>query len=138
MKKLSIAIVLSIIIAQLYSCGPSAAEVQQMQKHRDDSVKNAVERKFTAESQLKDANVQLSNMQKALEIAKANLEAETDRMGKIKEWQIGRSTDEREQQIKNQSLNIQNIQDNISAIQQKINQTEDRIVALKNELQKFQ
>ncbi len=119
----------------LPSCGPSAAEQAEVQKRRDDSIKTAVERKYAAEAQLKDANKQLERLKDFFKSATASLEAETDRMSKIKEWQLGRTTNEREEQIKRQSILIQNIEENISKIRKKINEVDRHIEILKTQIQ---
>jgi len=91
MKRIAIAFFLLFTLSYLYSCGPSAAEQAQIQQHRDDSIKAAVEHKFELQKELTETNNSAIALQRQLENIKATQEAETDRMNKIKEFQFGRT-----------------------------------------------
>ncbi len=94
MKNLLTVTILFFSLFHLFSCGPNVAEQAQIQQHRDDSIKSVAEKKYATEAELKNENEALNNLHKTLENQTANLEAEKDRMNKIKEWHLGRSTDE--------------------------------------------
>lgn len=125
------------------SCGQGTAEKTRLQAVHDDSVKNAVEQnlkqKYAAKEAIQNSiqslTSQLDGVNKRIEFLKANLEVANDEMNKIKEFHFGRSDNEREEQIRNQSLKIQNLEDEITALNSKINQDNSQLAEYNGELE---
>jgi hypothetical protein len=119
---------LSLIIMFFFvSCNQSA---QDMQLH-DAQIKASVEQDLKSQAQreenLKIAKSNLEILQKSLDDSKANLTVENDKMGRIKEWQFGRAPQERDQQIRNQALKIEDNERDIKSLERKIRQTRKQI-----------
>lgn len=70
---------------------------------------------------------QVRDLKWKLRDAKGNLNVEKDRMTKIKAWQFGRLPSEREQQIRNQTLVIEQWQDYIAQLESSIVQLESAL-----------
>ena len=138
MRNILLTISLSLSLLQFSSCGPSAEEKAQMQQQHDDSIKSVVEHKYAIQNEFKDDSQKLINLHSQLENEKASLEVENAKMNDVKGFKFLRTENEKEQQIKNQSLKIQSIQDNIIALEQNITQMQDKISSLKSEMQSYQ
>ena len=91
------------------------------------TVKENEDQKFSLRDQISDLTNQISGTKKRMRSLKANLEVEYNRLEKIKEFQLLRTSDEREAQIRNQSLVIQNVQGAIE-------ECESRLKDLSNKL----
>jgi len=126
------------------ACGQSASEKAQLQIIHDDSVKNAVaqalQQKYATKEALKDSiqtlTPQLSAFSNRMELLKANLEVANDEMNKIKEFHFGRTDAEREAEIRDQSLKIQNIEREASELNNKLNQGKTQLAEYNSELEK--
>ena len=124
-KQLFIGFIASLLFMIISACGPSNAELARLQAIHDDSLKNAIEiatkqkmeAKEEMENSIRNMETQIDGMTRRIEFLKANLEVANDEMNNVKEFHFGRSNDEREQQIRSQSLKIQNIEDEISSLQ---------------------
>lgn len=145
MKNLVVAIGLFSLL-QLTACGPSEAEKQAAQIAHDDSVKRAAEdeaklryaEKEKLTNSIQQVSTEIEGAQNRLIALKSNLEVEKDQMNKIKEWQLGRTQGEREQQISQQSITIQNTENEITSTQNNINTLRDQLSTLKAQLRQFE
>ncbi len=138
MRSLLLTIIFAFCIFSISSCGPSASEKAQIQQQHDDSIKNAIEHKYEIGNEFKTDNEKLKKLRFQMENEKASLEVENAKMNDLKGFKFLRTANEKAQQIKNKSLKIQSIQDNISTMEQNITQVQDKISSLKSELQNFQ
>lgn len=125
MKNRSLLILsISILFA---SCGPSAEEVAQQQRQHDDSVAavtaQRVEQKNKLESKLKEFKEELVKNKAALEAAK-------DKMNQIKDFHFLRTSDEREQQVRQQSEYISKLEENVNILTQNISTVENNLANL--------
>jgi hypothetical protein len=144
---------ITIILISLVSCGPSAKEkavrekfikdsLTMVQKKQFDSIVKATEEatkfkfqmKITYEDSIKILNQDINRFDFILRDLKAELEIATDKMGQIKEWEFGRTPSEREEQVRNQSLKINDLEKMIENIKVKIDQSDDKLIELKTEL----
>lgn len=134
-------LILPIVIVLIQSCGPSAAEQQQAQQLRDDSIRLATEQRMQAkhdlEMQIMSLTTEIANMKDELVKGNAELEVAIDRLARIKEWQFGRTPDERESQIREQSTVIQNLEAAIINYKQAMADKEGNLIVLQNELNKY-
>lgn len=136
----------TLLIFSATSCGPNAEEKARIEQAKVDSIKSATEaemkQKFAIKESLQnslriaEANVQTLNNN--LAITKANLEVANDEMSKTKEFHMFRTDAEREQQIREASLKVQNIQASIADIEEAINTENMKIAKLKEDLTQYQ
>jgi TolA-binding protein len=114
----------ALLMIACVSCGPSAEEKARAEKARLDSVENAtkkaMEMKQTLESQLQE-------MSNALTSAKADLDVANSDMNKIQEFHLLRTDSERDQQVHDQSIKIQNLQKDIATLEQNIGNIQERL-----------
>ena len=140
MKKIFCAFV-TILFVILISCGPNAKEKAAAEKIKMDSIAQAtqqkMEAKFALKESIKTATTDIQNMEVELTETKANLEVAKDGMGKIKEWQLGRTPQEREQQIKDQSYKIDELEKYVESLKSTIQTTKQKINGLEIELAKY-
>ena len=140
MKKIFCAFV-TILFVILISCGPNAKEKAAAEKIKMDSIAQAtqqkMEAKFALKESIKTATTDIQNMEVELTETKANLEVAKDGMGKIKEWQLGRTPQEREQQIKDQSYKIDELEKYVESLKSTIQTTKQKINGLEKELAKY-
>ena len=133
------------LLLLLASCGPSEtekAEQQKLQLAREDSIRLAVEMdtkiKLEAKQALQDSLEKCSNslvlFQSELIEEKANLELTKDQLVRIKEYQFGRTSTDRDSQIKNQSILITGHEEKIKELDKKISELEIAIEKLKGKL----
>jgi hypothetical protein len=110
------------------SCGPNAQEIARLQKAREDSIRLAVEnatkikleRIAALQGIISDLTSQREGLQNRLVLLKAELEVAKDKMNSIKQVQFLRTPAEREQQIRNQSTIIQNLELEIEGVPTRI------------------
>lgn len=113
-----------VLMAALSACGPSEQEKALEQKKHDDSlavvVKNKIEHKNEIENQIISTKDQIQKLKNELSEAKGDAAAAADKMIKIKEWQFGRTSSEREEQVKNQTIIIDEANRKVSEIESAI------------------
>jgi predicted nucleic acid-binding Zn-ribbon protein len=109
-----------ILIASISSCGPSAAEVAA--------------KKENLEYKIRDCEKAIQTMNQNLMNAKADYAAAKDEMGRIQGFQFLRTADEREAQIKAQSIKIQTMEKDLQALAQRIQTQESEELTLKSQL----
>lgn len=141
----------------IISCGPSAEEKAAAEKRKADSTATAIkqqmdsiakateqatklkmETKLALQDSIKNTTMNKEYMEMELSEAKADLEAAKDGMGKIKEWQLGRTPAEREQQIKNQTYKIDGLEKQIENLKTDIRTAKQKIIDFETELKKYQ
>lgn len=105
-----------------------------IKKAGEEAAKLKLENKQALEDSLQRRTLSLSAYQASLVEAKADLEVAKDKMNSIKEYQLGRTTEERETQIKNQSITISTLETNVKQLEEQIRETEGRISQLKTQL----
>jgi len=144
--KTKILIVTVFVIFFFSACGPSKEEQAAAEKAKMDSIvkvtEAAVKFKFEMRLSLLDSIKMVKSENKYLENQiteyKGNLAVAIDRMAAIKEFQFGRTPDEREQQIRNQTILIDKIQKHISTLMNEISLREEKISIFESELEKYQ
>jgi hypothetical protein len=144
--KTKILIVTVFVIFFFSACGPSKEEQAAAEKEKMDSIvkvtEAAVKFKFEMRLSLLDSIKMVKSENKYLENQiteyKGNLAVAIDRMAAIKEFQFGRTPDEREQQIRNQTILIDRIQKHISNQENEILSKEERLLTFVAELKKYQ
>lgn len=94
--------------------------------------------KAALENSLKDFQGNLKNLKNSLVQTKADLSVGIDEMSRIKEWQLGRSSGEREEQIRSQSIYIQKLESKIQNIEEEISSHSSKIAELKVTLKTFE
>jgi len=123
------------------SCGPNAQEKAAQQKIHDDSIalstKNKVEDKIKIEEQISSTKNTIDQLKDNLAIAKGDAAAAKDKMVTIKEWQLGRTSSEREEQVKNQTIVIEEAERKIADIENAIVDAENAREELQLALKKF-
>jgi hypothetical protein len=117
MKKLQFITVLSVVLF-LISCGLSEQEKRIAQQRHDDSVKQVA-----AQFQLKrdQASIDMQADKEKLNLQIANLAEAKQAMADIQDFHFLRTDEEKEEQVKNQTLKIEAINDSINQIQIRIN-----------------
>lgn len=117
------------------ACGPSAKERVELQRLRDDSLKTAVEnatkQKLAAISAMKDSIQSLQTKHEGyknrLATLTVELEVARDKMNSIKQVQLLRTPEEREQQIREQSKTILKLETEISELPNRIRNLSNQI-----------
>jgi len=134
-KYISLFFLFSLIII---GCGPSKEEIQRQYeaeiKQREDVIRQKYEEKAAIEKSISAANTELNELKNTLVETKAQLEVSKDEMNRIKEWQFGRTPSEREEQIRSQSLYIQNLEENIATLESDIDSKNSQIAELNTSL----
>jgi hypothetical protein len=129
-KSTSIKFIVSLSIATsiLTSCGPNAEEVAVKEKARMDSVtqvtEEATRKKVAIETLVADSiaadnmtrEIEKGSLKQSLSDARTQLRLAKEKLGSIKEFQLGRTKAEKEQQIEDQYKVIQSWEDEISRL----------------------
>ncbi len=84
--------------------------------------------------EIKDANNTLQQLQNNLESARGQVAVEKDKMDRVKEFHIGRTNAERDEQISQQQQNIDNANQNVKNIEQQISNQKATISNLQSQL----
>jgi len=126
----------------LISCGPSAEQKAVMQRAKEDSIRVAMRRQVEKIQMLKDSLEDIGALKEGLEnrlmVYKADLETANDKMSTIKEYQLLRSTAEREQQVRNQFLVIEELENEIKKLGEEMDKYHEASVRLRSELNELQ
>jgi hypothetical protein len=116
------------LTVSLVSCGPSEESIKREMKLK-------MENKLALQDSIKTTkDVKLKYVQ-ALSDAKGELEVAKDKLSRIKEWEFGRTSSEREDQIKQQTLVIDGIEKYIMDLQNGIPNIESKIDNFEMQLQ---
>ncbi len=145
MKSASISLISTVMIFFI-SCGPSAEEKMVAEKRKIDSItvatENATKLKIETQHAYEDS-IQLAIGQKDkyeqfLSEYKGDLAAAEDRLSTIKGFQFLRSASTREDQIRNQTIVIDNLERQIRELQKSVRIVEQNIEYYQNEKRKYQ
>jgi len=132
---------LTVALFGLLSCGQSAEEKVAAEKHKMDSTAAATKQQMETKLALQDSIKQTTSNKEMMEMqltnAKGDLAAANDKMGKIKEWQFGRTPGEREQQVKGQTMLIDELGNNIKNLETAIQTAAQKIKDFETELKKY-
>ena len=139
------AIYILMMVYMLAACN-NRERAQAEQKQREDSIRiateNAVRQRLDRIQQLKDSltsvEAEHDGFSNRLIIFKADLEAAQDKLGTIRQYQLLRTPNEREEQIRNQTIVIEQIEQEVEAISAKINLCEEAARNIRAELIKLQ
>jgi len=138
--------ILPLILITLFACGPSAEEKAKIQKEREDSIRIAtesatrlrLEKKLSLTEELKNAEATKEGQENQLTYLKGELEVQKDKLNSIKQVQFLRTPEEREQQIRQQVMTIEQAEKDITNLQDEIVKTGQRINDLKRELRDYE
>ena len=128
---------LLLAIITVSSCGPSAEQKAKEAKLKQDSIVKAaeeavrlrLERKHLLQDSIEVFELEIEATQNRMIVLTGDLEAARDKMTTIKGYQFLRSATEREEQIKNQSMVIQNLEIELNALHEQVftkQETRDR------------
>ncbi len=117
----------TIIVIILCSCGLSQEELAIQQKHRDDSIAAITAQKIIRRNEI---NTEFNSLKSQLNNTKADLAAAKDKLNGIKEFHFLRTTDEREKQVKSQTLHISKLQDRFEVLSNDISVLEQELSQL--------
>jgi hypothetical protein len=135
-------LVFALLFLNLLGCGPSREEQAKYQRFREDSIKNAVIERFAKIESLKDsvasANILLQKTSNLLVIRKGDLAASRDKLNRIREFQFLRTEVEREQQVRDQTIVIENLEIEIRKLAARIDNSEVAVRSLKAKLSTLQ
>jgi biotin synthase-related radical SAM superfamily protein len=138
-----------IIIASLIlltACGSNKEELEKAQKAREDSIRSAtesatllkVEMIMKLADSIKKYEAQRQVLEDQLTQLKVELNVAIDKMETIKDIQLLRTPSEREEQIRNQSIVINQIEKEINKIPLQIQGTIMKINEFKSEIKKYE
>jgi len=138
--------ILPLILITLFACGPSAEEKAKIQKEREDSIRIAtesatrlrLEKKLSLTEELKNAEATKEGQENQFTYLKGELEVQKDKLNSIKQVQFLRTPEEREQQIRQQVMTIEQAEKDITNLQDEIVKTGQRINDLKRELRDYE
>ena|ERR1043166_2259118 len=112
----------------IIACGPSQEERAAKEKAKMDSVASATEANVLRQQAIQDsirtaaenAKQHREEQQASLIELKSRLAAAEDKMQSIKQFQLGRSTEERENQIASQTTIIEELRGQISDLEKEL------------------
>lgn len=134
-----------IFLGILSSCGPNAEQQAAREKQRIDSAVKATQmeekRKSDFQQMTKDsismAEKETTSLESALIGAKGDLEVERVKLDKIKEFHFGRTSAEKESQIREQVAIIDNAEKRIEKLEGQISKLSEEINRLKSSLNNY-
>lgn len=133
---------LLLIAALIIGCGESAQQRAERERRHDDSVKAAAmaeaqqryEHIQDLKSQIEGTKNRIGALKRSLQQAKAEMEVAVDKLSRIKEFHFGRAPSEREDQIRDQTLYIQQLGDQINSLKEQLIEGEQKSEKLAQEL----
>jgi|GEM_PF-6412566 len=136
------AIIFIAIIFIITACGPNPEQTAAIQKVREDSIrlatKNQIEKVQALKNLLTQTETEKEGLSNRLMIFRADLVAATDKLGTIREYQLLRTSEERERQIRNQVMIVQQLEKEIQDMQDGLVAKKDSISMIKIELKKYE
>lgn len=122
-------VVLPLISALIFitSCGPSAQEIADQQRHHDDSVAQVTAMKVEQKHKIQE---QLSKFKTKLQEVIAEQNVANDKMSRIKEFHLLRTGAERDQQIRDEEMYIQKLMDAKEELSKGIDELESQLSRL--------
>jgi len=127
MKKSIYALITVLITIFVLSCGQSEESIRREMKLK-------MESKLSLQDSVKTNNNLKLRYEQALSDAKGELEVAKDRLARIEQWKFGRTPSEREEQIKEQTISIGNIEKYIGKLQNGIPIIESKIANFESQL----
>jgi hypothetical protein len=120
------------------ACGPSREQHEAILKEHEDSVRVATEKRMVKLQDLKnsivDFEAQEEGNENRISVLRARLEVEKDRLVRVKGFQLMRSNDERERQIHDHVLVIDQLEKDIAETGERILEIRATILATRSEL----
>ncbi|HZY79288.1 MAG TPA: hypothetical protein VFE50_07190 [Cyclobacteriaceae bacterium] len=139
-------VLLFVIFGLCLSCGPSKEEAEKLSRAREDSIRVATEKattlRLTSISRLQDsirqseATIEAANNR--LIVRRADLVASTDRLSTIKTYQFLRTAEQREQQIRDQMILIQNLEQEVKELAFRVEVERNRIMDFHSKIEALQ
>ncbi len=124
MKMKKAIISLTSLVLLLSACGPSKEEQEAKEKAKMDSVANATQNNIVRQQAIQDsitaAGANQEAMKQQLIDLKSQLAAEQTKMDDVQGFKIGRSEDEKQQQVADQTKVIETIKGQISDLEKQI------------------
>jgi hypothetical protein len=144
--KNSLLIVFTFVSIVSASCGVDSEEKKLEESAKIDSIvratelitKHKMESKIRLENQIESIETEIEKLEAQLIESIANLEVANDEMKRIKEWQLGRTTQERDDQIKNQVYKITKLEKDIMNLKDAIEIGRKKINRKRKELLKYE
>ncbi len=132
MKKVSFAITLFCSLLYFPSCYYCSGDQAQLVRLRDDSIRNALERKYT-ESELVQLGNELINLRLKLQNTRVNLATEQDKLTRLQPLQTIPASDG-SLTLRRQSLTVKALEDNIALIERHIRDREHALQAHRSDV----
>lgn len=137
---------LVLILSILFACGPGAEEKARLQKAREDSIKMVtetatrlkIEKKLALAEQLKNEESVHEGQENRLSFLKTELEVQRDKLNQIKQPKFLRTPAEREQQLRQQILLIEQLERDLEDVQYDLTKTDATLHKLKQELKNYE
>jgi hypothetical protein len=135
-----------IVVGLSFSCSPNAAQREAAQKAREDSIRSAIEKatriRIEKIHSLKDLLSQTESDKEGLDnrltILKAELEVSKDKLTTIKQYQFLRTSSEREDQVRNQILVVDQLEKEINTLLSEVLLREEIIQKTKSDLKEYE
>ncbi len=125
----------------LGACGPSAQQKAAEEKAKMDSVAAATkareDKRHELEIEISNLTNDYDSLKERIKIRMADLQGEKTRLESIESFHLLRTSAEKAEQVKNQSLVILNLEDEINTLRQQMNTTESKLLQVKEELKIF-
>lgn len=144
--KTTLLFITTLSVMTLSSCRPSAEEKAATEKAKMDSIAKATElatkqkikMKLALQDSIETATAEKEFMETLLTDTKGELASAKDKMGSINKFHFGRTRSEREAQIKNQTMLIDNLEKQITNLEKSITQTEEKIKRFETEIKNYE
>jgi Skp family chaperone for outer membrane proteins len=126
----------------LAACGESVEEKENTKKITEDSIQLVTEKrlevKYKLREELRDLESTKAQQETNLSRMRADLEVEYDRLNSVKQPKFLRPPHERENQIRNQVLRIEDTESRIAILQDKLIKTNSKISKIKQQLEPYE
>jgi hypothetical protein len=126
----------------LAACGESVEEKAKTEKITEDSIQLVTEKrlevKYKLREELRDLESTKAQQETNLSRMRADLEVEYDRLSNIKQPKLLRLPRERENQIRNQVLQIEDTESRIAILQDKLIKINSKISKIKQQLESYE
>jgi hypothetical protein len=131
MKQINFLLLLFVSTVVFYNCnsGPTPQELQRIQQAHDDSVKNAAIEQQKAEAAREAAKLKRAQdketLLQLLASLDADLQGEETRMESVKSFQLLRTSAEKEEQVRNQAMRINEVKLQIENVKEQLRKLEN-------------
>jgi len=138
----------AIILTSITACGPSQKEIlvrEAEQKAHDDSIKHVakeemkykLEQKFAISDSIKRIETEVLKLKQAIFDAKAEYEIRNERLASIKEFQLLRSRNRKESEIRDQVKVLYNLENLKSELANKLVNLQVRLDFFNSEIRNY-